>query len=166
MAPRDRTCVVCKQVSAIEHVALLLWDEEGNRLPPKAAHEYVRSIGMDGPRKTIENRVASHRKHVEAWIARGGVVRPLHDEGNVVRIPPKTGPQRWIDVQQNAMDLGNDALRELHVRLASGDMDTKDMVALAKLGVGAANTRGQMEQKGKALNGIDKLLKLAAGGKA
>jgi hypothetical protein len=163
MAPRARACVICKQVTAVEHVTLLMYDEDGNRLPPKPVIDYLRSIGMTGTPKTLDQRVISHRRHIDKWIARGKVI-PMEYEGAVAHIPPTIGNTRWIDAQQNAIDLGNQALRDLAARLDSGEMNTSDILALAKLGVGAANTRGAMEQKGKALNGIDRLLQLAAGG--
>jgi hypothetical protein len=151
-------------VSAIEHVALLMWDEELAALPAKPVTDYLKAIGMAGPPQTLGKRVQAHRKHVDAWLERGAVLAPAHADGNIVTVPPPSGPQRWIDVNQNAIDLGNDALRDLAIRLQTGEMETSEILALAKLGVNAANTRGAMEQKGKALTGIDKLLQLAAGG--
>ncbi len=164
LAPRVQRCAVCKAVSALEHVAILLYDEDGEKLPTRPVLAYVRSIGMGGSPQKLYNQVISHRNHIDRWLERGGIVTPAHVESEVQKIPPAMGPQRWIDVQQNAIDLGNEALRDLAVRLQSGALETNEVVALAKLGVNAANTRGAMEQKGKALNGIDKLLQLAAGG--
>lgn len=163
-APRVRTCPVCKEVGALEHVALLLYAEDGTHLPTKPVTEYLRSLGMAGSPQKLYNRVLSHRKHIDRWLARGGHVIPAASDDNVIRIPPPTGPQRWIDVQQKAMDLGNDALADLNARMAAGELETRELLALAKLGVGTANTRGRMEQQGRALNGIDRLLQLAAGG--
>jgi len=164
LAPRARACTICTQVTAVEHVALLMYDPDGNRLPPKPVVDYLQSIGMTGAPKIIRRRVGSHRAHIDRWIERGAKVIPIAYEGVVAHIPPPTGNTRWIDAQQNAIDLGNEALRDLAARLDSGEMGTSDIIALAKLGVSAANTRGAMEQKGKALNGIDRLLQLAAGG--
>lgn len=164
LAPRVRTCSICKEVGALEHVALLMYDEDGKRLPGGPVMDYLRSIGMAGSSQKLYSRIGSHRKHIDRWLERGAHVIPAAQEDNVVRIPASTGPVRWLDAQQNAIDLGNDALRELNVRLASGEMETKEVIALAKLGVGAANQRGNLEQKGRALSGIDRLLELAAGG--
>ena len=164
MAPRSPKCRLCREVTAIEHVAMLMWDEDLAPLPAKPATDYLMAIGMAGPPQTLGKRVQAHRKHVEAWMERGAVVAPAHSDGNVVVVPPPSGPQRWIDVNQNAINLGNDALRDLSIRLQSGALEPNEILALAKLGVNAANTRGAMEQKGKALTGIDKLLQLAAGG--
>lgn len=164
LAPRVRTCVVCKEVGALEHVALLLYDADITHLPTKPVTEYLRSLGMAGTPQVLYNRAVAHRKHVDRWMARGGHVIPADADGGVVRVIPAMGPQRWLDVNQSAMDLGNEALRDLNARLASGELETRDVIALAKLGVGAANTRGALEQKGRALNGIDRLLQLAAGG--
>jgi len=164
LAPRVRACAICKEVQAVEHVALLMYDEDGNRLPTKPVTEYLRSIGMTGTPNALTGRVATHRKHIDRWIERGSKVIPAtHDDG-ITRIGPQMGSQRWIDVNQNAMDIGNDALRDLAARLDSGEMSTSDVIALARIGVGAATTRGALEQKGKALTGIDRLLQLAAGG--
>lgn len=164
LAPRSRTCKLCREVSALEDVALRLYDEQGRHLRTKPVIEYLRSIGMTGTPQKLYNRVVTHRKHIDRWLTRGATVLPMNVESGVTRIPAESGPVRWIDAQQNAIDLGNEALRDLNVRLASGELETREVIALAKLGVSAANTRGAMEQRGKALNGIDQLLRLAAGG--
>lgn len=166
LAPRVKACTVCREVAAVEHVTMMLYDEDGGHLPASGAIDYVRSIGMAGSNQSLYAKIATHRKHVDAWIARGSPLAPVDGESGVVRIPPPAGPTRWIDAQQVAMDLGNDALRDLRARMDAGTLDTRDMIALAKLGVTTANVRGQMEQRGKALSGIDRLLQLAAGGSA
>lgn len=164
LAPRAKRCVICAEVQALEDVAARLYDEKGRHLRTRPVIEYLRSIGMGGSPQALYNRVITHRKHVDAWLLRGAPVVPMRVDEGLVRIPEPMGPTRWFDAQQNAIDLGNDALRDLNARLASGELDSKDVIALAKLGVSAANTRGAMEQKGKALNSIDQLLRLAAGG--
>lgn len=164
LAPRAQRCVLCREVGAIEHVALLLYDEDLGKLPTRPAIEYLRSLGSSGSPQTLYNRIIRHRNHIDRWLERGAKVIPAAIDNGVQRIPPPTGPVRWIDAQENAIALGNDAIRDLNVRLASGELETRDVIALAKLGVGAANVRGGMEQKGKALNSIDQLLRLAAGG--
>lgn len=166
VAPRSKSCSICKEVSAVEHVTMMLFDEAGNHLPAKPAIAYVKSIGVAGTPTQLYNRLVTHRKHVENWIRRGQVVAPMEGEGSVVRIGESTGPTRWLDAQQNAIDLGNEALRDLAARLAVGALEPKEVIALARIGVSAANTRGALEQKGKALSGIDRLLQLAAGGVA
>jgi len=163
MAPRSARCSICREVKAVEHVALLLWDEDLGALPPGPAIDYLKSIGMGGNREALVKRVATHRKHIDGWIDRGMTVMPVMGDGNIVRVPPPTGDTRWIDVNQNAMSLGNEALRDLAARLSSGEMETAEVIALARLGVAASQTRGALEQKGKALTGIDRLLQLAAG---
>ncbi|MEI6357968.1 MAG: hypothetical protein WCP53_12845 [Verrucomicrobiota bacterium] len=151
-------------MSAVEHVTMMLYHENGNHLPTAGAIGYIRSVGMAGTPQTLYGRVIAHRKHVDVWLSRGAVSAPVDQGGDVIRVPHASGPVRWLDAQQAAMDLGNEALRDLAVRLEAGALDTRDVIALAKLGVGAANTRGAMEQKGRALTGIDRLLQLAAGG--
>jgi hypothetical protein len=163
LAPRTRTCRVCREVAAIEDVAFRLYDERGRHLPTRGAVEYLRSLGATGSSQALYNRVITHRKHIDRWLLRGAPVVPMQIEDGITRIPEPTGPTRWLDAQQNAIDLGNEALRDLRARLAAGDLETRDVLALAKLGVNAANTRGAMEQKGRALNQVDALLKLAAG---
>ena len=164
LAPRAASCVVCREVAAVEHVAMLMFSEDGSHLPLKAAASYIRSIGMAGSPQTLHNRALSHRRHIDAWIGRGGAVAPMDLESGISRVPAPAGPVRWLDAQQNAIDLGNEALRDLAARLSAGALESGEVISLAKLGVSAANTRGSMEQKGKALNGIDRLLQLAAGG--
>jgi hypothetical protein len=164
LAPRVRTCSLCKEVQALEDVAIRLYDEKGRHLRTKPVAEYLRSIGMGGTPQAVYNRIVRHRKHIDAWLTKGAPVVPMQVDEGISRIPAPTGPTSWIDAQQNAIDLGNEALRDLAAQLASGAMETPDVIALAKLGVSAANTRGAMEQKGKALNSIDQLLRLAAGG--
>jgi hypothetical protein len=164
MAPRHHRCAICRKVTAIEHVALMMYDETMEPLPISPVVDYLQSIGMGGTRRQFVRRISAHRKHIDAWIERGARVLPVHEASNVIRIPPKTGDTRWIDVSQNAMDVGNDALRELNARLQTGEMETGEVIALARLGVTAATNRGALEQKGRALTGIDRLLQLAAGG--
>lgn len=164
MAPRARTCLICKEVQALEDVAFRLYDEKGRHLPTRPVIEYLRSIGIVGSPQKLYNRVITHRKHLDRWLLRGAVVSPLHIDEGISRIPEPAGPIRWLDAQQNAIDLGNEALRSLAARMASGELEVRDEIALAKLGVSSANVRGAMEQKGKALSSIDQLLRLAAGG--
>lgn len=164
LAPRAKTCLICKEVEALEDVAFRLYDEEGRHLRTKPVAEYLRSIGMSGTPQSLYNRIMTHRKHIDRWLLKGAVVVPLRIMGGLTRISEPTGPVRWMDAQQNGIDLGNEALRSLRARMDAGELEPRDEIALARLGVSAANTRGAMEQKGKALNSIDQLLRLAAGG--
>lgn len=164
LAPRSRTCRACREVAAVEHVTALLFSEDLDHLPLRGAADYLRSIGVTGTPGQINGMAKQHRAHVESWIRAGGALAPMQGDGGVVRVPPPSGPTRWLDANQAAIDLGNEALRDLASRLAGGTMETHEVIALAKLGVGAASTRGSMEQRGKALTGIDRLLQLAAGG--
>ena len=164
LAPRSRQCTVCREVAALEDIAFRLYDVEGRQLKTKPVIEYLRSIGMGGTPQALYNRVITHRKHIDRWLLRGAEVTPGLIDAGVTKIVGPTGPVRWIDAQQNAIDLGSEALRDLAARLESGELEAREVIALAKLGVSAANTRGTMEQRGKALNGIDQLIRLAAGG--
>lgn len=163
LAPRMRRCVVCKEVAALEDVAYRLFDETGQHIGNGTRHaaEYLRSVGMGGSPQTIRNRLVRHRDHIDSWLGRGGAVVPAHVEAGVQRIPEPAGPTRWLDAQQNAINLGNEALRLLAGRLDR--MEDRDVIAVAKLGTVAAGQRGALEAKGKALSQVDQLLRLIAG---
>jgi len=79
----------------------------------------------------------------------------------LTRIEPEGGPARWLDVNQQAMDVGTDALRALHARLP--EMGDRELVAVARLGVAAAQKHGDWEAKGRSLAQVDAIIRLAAG---
>jgi hypothetical protein len=64
-------------------------------------------------------------------------------------------------VNQNAVNIGNEALGVIQSHL--GDMEDKELVAVAKLGVVAAQKVGDWEAKGRKLAQIDSLIRLASG---
>lgn len=177
LAPRQKRCALCNEVTAIEDVTWRLLDAEGNTIlkGTREAAQYLRSIGMAGTPQALLNRLVLHRRHVLRWfraqrirametgVETDGVVVPMQVENGVQRIPPPTGDVRWLDVMQSGMDLGSEALRQAMSRLTSGDMEDKDVISLAKLGVTTATTRANIELKGRKASGIDELLKLAAG---
>ncbi len=74
-------------------------------------------------------------------------------------VPP--GPAFWLDVNQNAVNVGNEALGAIAGRLEG--MGDKELVAVAKLGVSAAQKVGDWEAKGRKLAQIDSLIRLASG---
>jgi hypothetical protein len=99
--------------------------------------------------------LSEHAKHVETAMA-GGPAAP----GSLTRIAP-AGPAHWLDVNQNAVEVGNEALGRLHARLDL--MEDKELVAVAKLGVQSAQKVGDWEAKGRKLAQVDELIKLASG---
>lgn len=163
LAPRKRQCSICKAVAHLEDVAIRLWDEHGNALPPKAALEYLRGIGMGGTDQAIRDRIKTHRTHVEKWMSEGAVTvySPARAESKVIRVDDTPrGPSRWLDVQQQGMDIGSEALRLLADRL--GTMEDKELIAVAKMGQSAASKRADLEAKGRHLAQVDELLNLVA----
>lgn len=162
LAPRHARCRLCNEVSALEDVAFRLYDEKGRHLPTKPLHAYLRSIGIAAATpQSLYNRIKRHRDHIDAWLERGARVVPARLDDHTQRIPAVSGPVRWLDAQQNAIDLGDSAVDILKSRLDL--MDDKNLIAVAKLGATAATARGNLEAKGKALSQVDKLLQLAAG---
>jgi hypothetical protein len=171
--------MVCVTVADLSDIAIRLWDEDGDRIERGTwrAGEYLASIGVDGSKRALEGRIQTHRKHVEEFMARpshaiapmqlipGGKNGAEKFEGprQVVLPPERMGPSRWVDVQQNAMDVGTDALAILEQRLRSGTMEDRDVVSVAKLGVTTAGKRADIEAKGRRLNQVDELLRMAAG---
>jgi hypothetical protein len=162
LAPRSTTCRVCKDVADLADVALRLWDEDGGRLAlgTQRVAKYLASIGVAGSKRALEARAETHRDHAERYMAGE---RTNVRAGDVIVPPSPHGPARWLDVQQDAMDVGRDALAKALQRLNEGGMEDKDVIALAKLGVGAAGKRADLEAKGRKLSQMDELLELAAG---
>ena len=161
LSPRSTACSVCRDVADLADVNLRLWDEEANRIPGGhlAAARYLKSIGIAGSKRALEARIETHRDHAERYA--DGERKNIAAGGEV--IIPKLGPSRWLDVQQDAMDAGTAAIAAARERLEQGGMQNKDIIALAKLGVGAAGKRGDLEAKGRKLNQIDEFLQMASG---
>jgi hypothetical protein len=173
--------MTCVTVADLSDIAIRIWEEDGTRIPAGTwrAAEYLESIGLEGPKRNLEKRMQTHRNHVERFMARPSqaiapfqllpAVKPNADPAVAPPspsrfIPPeRTGPAHWTNVQQNAMDVGNDALALIEQRLASGMMEDGDVIAVAKLGVASAGKRADIEAKGKRLNQVDELLRMAAG---
>ncbi len=158
LVPRSRNCPVCKRVAKVEDVTVRLFNEEGERLPPKEAIAYLRSIGMTGSPTTFYKRIDQHAKHIQRALASPPVVVDPHD---LVPVEPVGGPPAWVDANAQAIEVGMDALTLLATRLT--DMEDKDLIATAKLGQTAASKRGDWEAKGRQLSQMDAVLKLAAG---
>jgi hypothetical protein len=172
LAPRSTLCLVCKEVADLADVALRLWFEDGERIPAgvRRAGEYLASIGIKGSKRALEARAETHRDHAERYAnGEASNVRivpfpgaPPAAAGDVV-IPSTLGPARWLDVQQDAMDIGRDAIARLAEKVRTGALDPKELVSVAKMGTAAAGKRADLEAKGRKLNQMDELLQLAAG---
>ncbi len=159
LVPRSDRCWVCRNVAVVEDVTVRLFDSEtGARLNSTAAVEYLRAIGYTKLRdRTLREHLGRHVRHVEAAMQVSTPAAP----SNLTRLAPEGGPARWLDVNQQAMDVGMDALRSLHARLP--DMGDRELVAVARMGVGAAQKHGDWEAKGRKLAQVDAIIRLAAG---
>lgn len=158
LVPRDRRCGICKSVAKIEDVTVRLFDPEHNPLPPKEAVDYLRSIGRSGSYEALSKQVKTHQKHVAKALAGDGEVAPVSRMEPMV---PVGGAPTWLSLNEAAVDTGMDALSMLRARLDA--MDDRDLIAVAKLGQTASSKRGDWEAKGRQLNQMDSLIKLAAG---
>lgn len=162
LAPRRDTCRVCQQVSAIEDVNWRLWNEAGDFLGYGDAIAYCREVGMAGSNDSLRSALATHRRHVEAWVLEGGPSVYTPGLPEVQRLnPPERGPAHWLDITQAGAEVGMESLRLLSMRL--GTLADKDLIAVAKLGLGAAAKIGDLEARGRALHQVDAILRLAAG---
>lgn len=160
LAPRMARCRVCKEVSHVEDVTMRLFDEDGGRLKLTQATSYVRSLGMAGSDRTLWKTLGNHRDHIERWMDRGAAVAPKTPDGVTV-ITERTGPSRWLDVNQAQLEVGLEASRLAMERLP--EMEDQDLVAVMRVGALAAGKRGELESRGRSLDQVDALLMLAAG---
>jgi hypothetical protein len=156
MVPRLESCWICKKVAVVEDVTVRLFTPEGVRKADyRDAAAYIKAIGYSIPASTMNRHLAGHAKHVEMAMAGGPAV-----PSDLTRIEPP-GASHWLDVNQNAVNVGNEALGRLQARLDI--MEDKELVAVAKLGVTAAQKVGDWEAKGRKLAQVDELIKLASG---
>lgn len=160
LVPRKAGCWICEKVATPEDVTVRLFSSDGSRRKGAgsygAAAEYVRGLGYPPiSTKTLNNRLSNHADHVEIAMQGG----PALPSALTPLTPP--GPAYWLDVNQNAVNVGNEALGVLAAHL--GDMEDKELVAVAKLGVVAAQKVGDWEAKGRKLAQIDSLIRLASG---
>ncbi len=158
LTPRSRKCAICKSVAKVEDVTVRLFGPDGERLPPKEAVEYLYSIGMTGTRQTIYRRINEHAKHVQRALANPpAVVEP----GSMTPTAPVGGLPGWVSVTEQGIAVGMDALSLVASRM--GDMEDRDLIAVAKIGQNAAAKWGDWEAKGRKLNQADAILKIASG---
>ena len=158
LVPRNAHCWVCRSVAVVEDVTVRLFDEEGRRCPNRAAISYLRSIGFTRQSdNTLSHYLSTHVAHVRSAIQRSTPAPP----DSLTRLAPEGGPARWLDVNQQAMDVGMDALRGLRARLT--DMGDRELVSVARMGVVASHKQGDWEAKGRQIAQVDALIRLAAG---
>jgi hypothetical protein len=157
LVPRAASCWVCRTVGVVEDVTVRLFTADGaRRADYRDAKEYVRAIGYGSiSDRTMTRYLSEHARHVEAALG-GGPAAP----SELTRIEPP-GPAHWLDVNQNAVEVGNAALARLNARLEV--MEDRELVAVAKLGVSAAQKVGDWEAKGRKLAQVDEIIKLASG---
>lgn len=146
LAPRDRSCWICQNIRASEDVTARVFDPSGNRQETTEAVAYLVSIGIGGSKRTLQERVRAHAKHIEAYAANPYPIVP--GKSAIAIIPPHSN---WLDATQGAVDLGMEAQRDLAGRLAAGEMKDKDVISLARLGLAAAAKQGDLSGKGKSL---------------
>ena len=159
LVPRKAGCWVCDKLASSEDVTVRLFSEDGTRRQGRGATaeaaRYVTGMGYAMSSNLLNRRLTHHADHIEAGMT-ATVVRP----GNLTRLEP-AGPAHWLDVNQNAVNIGNEALGAIQARIP--DMEDKELVAVAKLGVTAAQKVGDWEAKGRKLAQIGDLIRLASG---
>ena len=162
VAARADTCKVCLSVAYVEDVNARLFDADLERVRDlRPARDYVRSCGMAGSDAVLGRQLKAHAAHVAAFMA-GAPVAP--GTNRVQRVSVNDTPREWLQVNQQAMDLGFEALRGLAGRLQSGELDAREEIALAKIGLEAAHKRGDHLTRGKLLRDqAEDLLRLASG---
>lgn len=160
LAPRVATCRICKEVASPSDVTIRLYDRDLTPLPVAGAVEYLQSIGFSGSKRTFAGLAVTHRKHVDAFIARDGAIAPAQ----ITRIPAPVGDVGWVDVNQHVMTAGDlaAALLAERVRTQGDEMATKDLTAIMNSGSTAAAMRASAEMKGQ-LRKAEALAKLASG---
>ena len=162
LAPRSRSCWVCKNVAAVEDVTMRLIDETGRELPYQDAIEYLTAIGHSAERRQWQARLKGHRTHVVRSMRTPAVYSPAAVEtGQITRIVAPGGSASWIRAPDKAIDLGMEAMETLAGRISM--MEDADLISVARLGITAAGKRGDWEAKGRQMGQMDALMKLASG---
>lgn len=160
LVPRRVGCWICERVASPEDVTVRLYSPDGIRLTGRGAYAaaagYVKGMGYSIPHDQMIRRLKAHGEHVEVSMQGGQPAAP----GALIPVVPP-GPAYWLDVNQNAVNVGNDALTMISGRMA--EMEDKELVAVAKIGVTAAQKVGDWEAKGRKLAQIGDLIRLASG---
>jgi hypothetical protein len=158
LTPRSRRCKLCNSVAKIEDVTVRLFDREGKRLPAREAIAYVVSIGLDGSASSVRRWVDAHAQHVQRDMENPPA---LIEPGALAPVVPAGGDPGWVSVTEQGIAVGMDALSLIKTRMK--DMEDKDLIQVAKMGQTAASKWGDWEAKGRKLNQMDALLKIASG---
>lgn len=137
VAPRSRACRICKELvpALIADVNAAIWPEPGVAVRARdyriAAARVCRAHGLE----VEEKSVTRHAKHIEASWHRVTTERPAGSSEIAVF------PTDYQSVAQHAAQLGMQAMGVLSKRVAQGTMEDRELVATAKLGVGAVQQR-------------------------
>ena len=156
LAPRKRSCKVCRSVADVADVNARLFDAQGQRRRgyQRLAMDYLAGIGVAVSKTGIEG----HTQHVIADLRRSRSAPP----GKSDRLTPLGTPASWYDVTEAGMNLGMEALRNLNARL--GELEPDQLIKIASLGVGVAGKRADIEARGKAVGAtITAIAALASG---
>ncbi len=162
LAVRSDKCRVCASISYIEDVNARLFDGTMNPVGDiRPAIDYARSCGMAGSDASLRRSLKAHAAHVYQYI-HGAPAAP--GANRVQRITVNDTPREWLQVNQQAMNVGMDALASLASRLQDGALDAREEMELARLGLAAAHKRGDHLTRGKLLRDqAEDLLRLASG---
>lgn len=139
-AQRSRRCKVCGLAPAIiADVNAAIWPEPGIKLRGPQyrarAQRVCTANGLDVDVKTITH----HADHTErSWHTVTGTTKPGPGEIPVF-------PHAFGDLVDSASKVGAFALTEIGKRIP--DMDSRDLIGVAKLGVGASATRESLRLK-------------------
>jgi len=146
VAPLKGDCSICQLDEGVRvRVNRAIWTERtGKRSPSYRAD--AQAIAAEVGVRFDKKLVTRHAVHVEAsW-----------------REPTKAAPASereaalfatdFVSVTDAASQLGMKAMDKLGARIASGDMEDRDLVAAAKLGVNAAGLRATVAMKRAELN--------------
>lgn len=149
-------------MATIEDLAYRLFDPEMTPLPLAGAVEYLQTVGLTGTARQLQAIALRHRRHIEKWAERGASIAPAQIAEGVSRIPAVAGNTRWVDGNQQGMDLGTAAGNIIAERLRAGSMEDKDVISVLKVGQNAVAVRASLEMKG-ALKRAEAIARLASG---
>ena len=162
VAIRSDRCKVCLSIAYVEDVNARLFDANLDQVRDmRPAMDYARSVGMAGTDRVVRKQLRTHAAHVQAFME-GAPVAP--GAGRVTRVSVEGTPREWLHVNQQAMDIGFEALAGLYARMQAGELEPREEIELAKLGLNAAHKRGDHLTRGKLLRDqAEDLLRLASG---
>lgn len=154
-APRKVNCKVCRiGESQWAEVNAAMWEGGHRRRDYIAcAQRVIAANGMSVDDRTIQR----HAEHIEATWHRGN---PTTREDPVF-------PIDYDSMTDRAARLGGKAMGRIEEKLDAGEpLDTKDLVMIAKAGLGAAQHRAAMQAKDRRQGEVLDVLLLMASGNA